>query len=430
MKTSLIVILFLLCSQLLSQIDKQDKINHRDFLKERLGHDSNLPEQIKSSLEPANFQNNDSKRIVNKTILDNGFVLTEEIHYDWVDPNWVNKSKYTYTYDENNNRIMELISDWNGANWVFEWLWHYDYHESNIMSGAIKERWDGTNWEQEYIHLYNYDENNNLIEELHQELVSGNWNNDKQFTYAYDASNNRILQLYEKWSGSNWVKETKYTYTYNGNNTMNVELWERWDNTNWVNYIKYTYTYDATNYSGEKIMQSWNDPNWVNTYQYKHNYDVDHNLFSVATRPWLGTSWGPIWGMKDYFYDGYNNRIEYIYKSGGSGLVNKESHTYTYQSITKIEQLTDGIKTYRLSNNYPNPFNPSTKINYSIPNQSYVTLEVFDVMGRELRTLINKEQPIGNYEVEFNASGLTSGIYFYRIQAGEFVETKKMILMK
>lgn len=83
-----------------------------------------------------------------------------------------------------------------------------------------------------------------------------------------------------------------------------------------------------------------------------------------------------------------------------------------------------------LYQNYPNPFNPSTKISYSITEQSIVTLKVFDVLGREVETLFNKEQPEGNYEVEFYASKLTSGIYFYRIQTGDFVETKKMILMK
>lgn len=83
-----------------------------------------------------------------------------------------------------------------------------------------------------------------------------------------------------------------------------------------------------------------------------------------------------------------------------------------------------------LHQNHPNPFNPSTVINYSIKNHCFVTLKVFDVLGRELRTLVKKEQSVGNYKVEFNASNLTSGIYFYRIQAGQFVVSKKMTLLK
>ena len=83
-----------------------------------------------------------------------------------------------------------------------------------------------------------------------------------------------------------------------------------------------------------------------------------------------------------------------------------------------------------LGQNYPNPFNPSTVINYQLSFAGNVTLKVYDVLGKEVSTLVNEEKPIGNYEVEFNASHLASGIYFYKIQAGDFVQTKKMILLK
>ena len=86
--------------------------------------------------------------------------------------------------------------------------------------------------------------------------------------------------------------------------------------------------------------------------------------------------------------------------------------------------------TYALKQNYPNPFNPSTMISYSLPNNTFVTLKVFDVLGNEVATLVNEEKSAGNFEVEFNASGLSSGIYFYRIQTESFVDTKKLIMLK
>jgi len=87
-------------------------------------------------------------------------------------------------------------------------------------------------------------------------------------------------------------------------------------------------------------------------------------------------------------------------------------------------------KTYALSQNYPNPFNPATTIKYSVPSAQFVTLKVFNLLGQEVATLINQEQNAGNYIVRFDASGLSSGIYFYSLQAGNFNETRKMMLMK
>jgi phosphatidylserine/phosphatidylglycerophosphate/cardiolipin synthase-like enzyme len=85
---------------------------------------------------------------------------------------------------------------------------------------------------------------------------------------------------------------------------------------------------------------------------------------------------------------------------------------------------------YSLKQNYPNPFNPVTTINYQIPIGGIVTLKVFDILGREVRTLINEEKSAGNYSIEFNASELASGVYIYRLSSGNYKATKKLLLMK
>jgi hypothetical protein len=83
-----------------------------------------------------------------------------------------------------------------------------------------------------------------------------------------------------------------------------------------------------------------------------------------------------------------------------------------------------------LEQNYPNPFNPTTKIKYSVPLLSNVQVNIFDVLGNEIETLVNAEKTAGNYELIWNAINLPSGVYFYKIRAGDFVQTKKMILLK
>ncbi|MCX8009721.1 MAG: T9SS type A sorting domain-containing protein, partial [Ignavibacteria bacterium] len=87
-------------------------------------------------------------------------------------------------------------------------------------------------------------------------------------------------------------------------------------------------------------------------------------------------------------------------------------------------------KTFELSQNYPNPFNPSTRIKYQIPSDSYVNLEVFNVVGQKVATLVNTEKKAGYYEVTFDAKDLQSGVYFFKLTAGDFVSTKKMMLLK
>lgn len=87
-------------------------------------------------------------------------------------------------------------------------------------------------------------------------------------------------------------------------------------------------------------------------------------------------------------------------------------------------------KKYDLAQNYPNPFNPSTKISWQSPISGHQTLKVYDVLGNEVVTLVDEFRNAGIYEIEFNATGLKSSVYFYKLQAGGFLSTKKMILIK
>ena len=99
--------------------------------------------------------------------------------------------------------------------------------------------------------------------------------------------------------------------------------------------------------------------------------------------------------------------------------------------VVGTENTAIGIPTeFVLQQNYPNPFNPSTKISYSIPKSSFVTLKIYDVLGKEVMTLVNETKQVGNYEVEFNGSNLSSGAYFYRLESGDFKDIKRMVLIK
>ncbi|HSL89269.1 MAG TPA: T9SS type A sorting domain-containing protein, partial [Ignavibacteriaceae bacterium] len=144
--------------------------------------------------------------------------------------------------------------------------------------------------------------------------------------------------------------------------------------------------------------------------------------------------------------DGGNNWIlqprvtdQYLYTAfadsdgfWGAGM----SGTILYSNdpvITGMEDLLNfgtNVNDYTLSQNYPNPFNPSTKISWQSPVGGWQTLKVYDILGNEVATLVNEYKDAGYHEIEFNAAELSSGVYFYRIQIEDFIETKKMLLIR
>jgi hypothetical protein len=127
-----------------------------------------------------------------------------------------------------------------------------------------------------------------------------------------------------------------------------------------------------------------------------------------------------------------NLSSEYLYWSVQALDNNFEGSNWAQEKITLVEdEIISNLPTsYSLDQNFPNPFNPSTTIDYSVPEVSFITLKVFDVLGNEIETLVNEEKPVGRYEINFDASSLPSGVYFYKLRGGNFVDTKKMILLK
>ncbi len=118
---------------------------------------------------------------------------------------------------------------------------------------------------------------------------------------------------------------------------------------------------------------------------------------------------------------------------GGSGVASiyasLTAKFYPNNPVGVRETVNNPVK-FSLEQNYPNPFNPTTAIKYSIPQSSKVTIKVFDVLGNEIQTLVNEEKSAGSYELNWNASNLSSGVYYYQMTAGNYISTRKMILLR
>ena len=133
----------------------------------------------------------------------------------------------------------------------------------------------------------------------------------------------------------------------------------------------------------------------------------------------------PVW------YDLINEPVIILIDLGNNGTIDDTLSLENQVSAVEDDQsLLLSPNNYNLAQNFTNPFNPATTIRYSIPQRSSVTLIVYDILGNEVANLVNEEKDPGVYSIAFNATGLSNGIYFYRLQAGSFVEAKKMILLK
>ena len=200
------------------------------------------------------------------------------------------------------------------------------------------------------------------------------------------------------------------------------------------------------------FFDQWIYDEYYPVYTYGYEQDLLTNNLSLQINQTQGqNSWREIFEMpiriKINFNNGsdtvitvWNNQVTTDYNLPLTARINSvqfdpdEWILRTVSIITDVEETPEKLFTFKLDANYPNPFNPTTTISFSIPERALVTLKVYDILGNEVAALVNEEKPAGEYEVEFNSSfgnrHLVSGIYFYTLTSGSFTQSRKMMLIK
>jgi len=164
------------------------------------------------------------------------------------------------------------------------------------------------------------------------------------------------------------------------------------------------------------------------------------NTYALATTPGTFvtptsfTQNPPSWSSRGYIptlIEYYNGASDAAAIWVGFDGANKKLYFDRYGAITRVSNNETVVpEKYSLGQNYPNPFNPETKIDFTIPKNSFVSIKIYDITGKEISTLVNTDMKKGSYTVDFNASNISTGVYFYKITSGSFTDTKKMILIK
>jgi len=201
----------------------------------------------------------------------------------------------------------------------------------------------------------------------------------------------------------------------------------------WLSSYKYIYrtTDGGENWIYSRVDPSFSPDYWTIFFADSMNGWTSAGFIIYVSRDG-GITWEKQWnepfaGAWIYFIYFINKDMGWA--SGPDGLIihtNNGGVTFIRDDEANLTQP----NSFNLSQNYPNPFNPATIIQYAISSSQIVTIKVYDLLGREIATLINEEKPAGEYAVEFDGTGLPSGIYFYQLRAGSFVETKKMVLLR
>lgn len=281
------------------------------------------------------------------------------------------------------NQVNNNVCTSGGANWVHKWV------VRSMINGALGQNVNtGSTWTT-----------GDMISKTVAYTVSSNFNYNHCKLTVFVYKQNSPLYLAQIQQGEQWplkggvtpVEMTAFTSSV-GTNGINL---------NWT-------TATELNNSGFVIEKSTDDKNFeqigfvkgAGTTTQTHNYSFFDKL--------------NVDGQTTFYY-----RLKQVDFDG----------THQYSNVLTV--LYNSMpRNFKLSQNYPNPFNPTTTINYSVAKESNVSIKIYDLMGREVATLVNEMKEPGTYEVNFNALNLSSGIYFYRMSAGEFTSIKKMTVLK
>ena len=355
-------------------------------------------------------------------------------------------ASYKYYYDKNGKATSYIMKILRGNIWENSFLETYSYDSLGNILRIVTESWNNTGWGNFMIQDYIYEKN--IIIYTEKLFTNIGWHYQIKTTTVY-SNGIKNSTLSQTWNDSLWINSDNSTWNYLPNNQLSNSLFEEWNGSAWVNYWKLTYDYMNDAELSSILVDNWDGNIWNNLALTTFSYSNNEHQIDGLLEFWDGSQWA---NDSRFFYT-YNDDSCFTYGKHevfdngiwlpGDGVINVtnpdgfDEHylanevIVSYAHINSVKnELNAGLHGYELSQNYPNPFNPSTIISYSLPSASNVKLIVYNTLGQIVKTLESGYKTAGNYSINFNASDLPSGIFFYKLEAGKFSQIKKMMLIK
>lgn len=397
----------------------------------------------------------------------------DKISQDWVNNNWLNVDRIIEQWDTNVGTTESVNMKWDTLNGVWvNTMKFYATFASNPTDSTFRflsmdmYTWDGSAWILYVTTVYTYDVNNFLTEINSSLSLGGNMilftkvsytnnsvgypltevmqlvnfttfqlENEEMNTYIYLPGNPKYLtdDVRSVWDGSVWIDTSKTRYTRNSklNPTLEIESDIYGGSTVLdINKIESVYRADDEQLASEMIF-GWNVGSsvWDIHSRRTYTYTTFNKLDVMLIEDYTNNAYVP-WLRSTYTYDSMEREIleqTEIYVARGFENHSRKITSYTPSAVGDESNVVNG---FVLEQNYPNPFNPNTHIKFAITGTQNVSLKVYDVLGNEIATLLNEEKAPGTYNVTFNGRNFSSGVYFYSLSAGDFHQTKKMIVLK
>lgn len=361
---------------------------------------------------------------------------------------WVDATKYTYTYTIINKMATSLRQVWTNGVWTNADKGTFSYDSDGNVVSYLKEIWQAAAWRNYSFELYTYDQFSNMLTATGQIWTNNSWYNDVQYTYTYDGSNNMLTSIREIWEDGGWKNFLRKTYTYNTANNRTSYLGEEWDNDAWKNKEREVYTYNSFDYLVLNMSETWQVSAWQYDFKYQYFYGVYGGIETLLIESWEATDWGN-YSLSQYTFDNYGNALVGKYFSwdgntwaqddGDIEMFYNFSRTSEskvgYQINASYTSLLVGINDAQIDETlsficYPNPATSHTNVSVEMEKESDVTINLSDLNGKKIQSVFQGTLSAGKHQYIIVTGHLPAATYVVSLSNAFSKESRRILVTK
>lgn len=343
--------------------------------------------------------------------------MTEILYFTIADGQAAPQQRYAFKYNSAGEVAEKLIQISSGAAWENYSLESHIFNENGFEIQGLYQIWKMNGWATYEQYDYVRSPEGYALSQTAKFRVNETLDNSDSLAFTYDERGNTLTEKLSYWDDAAWILMDSVNYAYNETDQLASEEWFSWKNPIWEKWRRRTFAYNAGGNLITQLIEQGNELNsWENFERSVYEYDNAGNRDLGEYFTWMESSWRNSNGflnLGNRYYSAY--LAEARYKLIGPIAVEDENMN---------------PEKFVLAQNFPNPFNPETKINFSLPQSGKASLKIYDMLGREVAELVNGALEKGTHTVSVNGRNLSSGVYIYRLQSGSFTESKKMMLIK